>query len=182
MTSENIDSLLFSVGLSRSTLAQKSNTSKSTVDSWFSNNSFPSWIESWLNLYQDNVVLRQSITSKDIAITELSKLISSSQTFLSPSIIQLPESNNNDKLLICKYEYKSDIDSIDDVYKVEITKRSGSRTYCRWLYNGDTGSLSSIAAEIQKIRNPSNQNPSINGNDYFVNSDGDLFAEIKEGK
>jgi len=62
----------------------------------------------------------------------------------------------------------------------EITTTSGNRTLCRWLFNRQEGSLSKIASEIQKIRNPSNQKPSINGNDYFVNENGVLYSSIKD--
>jgi len=180
MTTEEFDFKLDELGLSRASFSQKVNLSKSTVDSWINKESFPLWLNSWLEIKKENIILKQSIESKNTTIKELSSLLAGSSI-----VEQLNEPTKKritNEILICKYVYSKDIDSIEDLYKVEITKKSGSRTYCRWLYNDEEGSLSSIAGEIQKHRNPDNQSPSINGNDYFVNKDGILYKDILKGK
>ncbi|MGE3298993.1 MAG: hypothetical protein AB7G52_03250 [Arcobacter sp.] len=183
MTTHEFDDLISEIGLSRATIATKTNTVKSTVDSWITKNTYPSWLDSWVALYKENLYLKDEVNAKNITIKELSKLLSSSSaTSLSlqnESIAKKTNAENMSNILYCKYEFDNNAETIDDKYKVKLTKISGNRTYCKWLYTGEEGSLSKIAGEIQKLRNPQNQNPSINGNDYFVNSDGISYAEVR---
>ena len=179
MNMETVEGMLQEAKLTRSSLARETHLSKGTIDSWFSKKTFPSWLESWLQLYAHNQHLLDELKSKDITIKELSKLISSESSHKTYSY-ENKKIETKSTMLYCRYAYVEDTKSIDDVYKVEITTTSGNRTFCRWLFNGKEGSLSKIASEIQKIRNPSNQNPSINGNDYFVNENGVLYSSIKD--
>lgn len=182
MTTHEFDDLISEIGLNRTTIATKTNTVKSTVDSWIAKNSYPSWLDSWIELYKENLYLKEEINSKNVAIKELSKLLANNT--VTPLSLQNEQQTKNlnideSNILYCKYEFHNSADNIDEKFKVKITKISGNRTYCKWLYTGEEGSLSKIAAEIQKLRNPDNQNPSINGNDYFVNSEGVIYSEIK---